>query len=580
MAPNESIRGLRALPSAGPGDNVVPIPETELGYPVESDPWAVVGHQDPSMLDAVREVPLEELHRMTRTDGHARALLNVLTWPIRAAGRSVIPFEGGEKEADFIRDMLELPPHRGGMSTRMSYVLECHCLAFRDAFALFNKVSHVGDDGFIRLRKLSPRPARTLTLRQDEHGGFDGAVQKVFYQGRQHEVIIPREASLLFTVGKAESPLYGESLFLPAYYHYDKKHRLYYTLHVAAQAAAVPLRVGKVPSGTNRRALEGFRQHLQALGLQGSLAIPDTYEVETHTGSQGVLDAILKVVEHHDVAMSKSILAHFLDVGTEGKGNLGTATTTSELGDLFVVALEAHLQDIADGFNSFVIPYYVDSNFGTGKYPTFQFEPFSDDQKAVITETFGKLFSPTSPPQPEFVFELQRRMASELGLDEIDWNVLKERAVAEQALRDEVKAETAKAQLEGLKAPAGAPPVPGGATPPNATPPGMAPGAQPAVAAGRARLVGLSDGGGFDERAFVAALADEARDRAIALSNPDAPRDIHGSLIYENEEVALASNPTEVYVVVATVGSTVVCSPSGGGSDVHHQADQLIKLDG
>ena len=93
--------------------------------------------QDPSRKQPSPDVSLRDLRVMTQRDGHARAMMSVLSLPIRAARRVVDPFEGGEAEAAFIRDMLELPPHRGGMSTPLSYVLAAHATAFRDGFRVF-----------------------------------------------------------------------------------------------------------------------------------------------------------------------------------------------------------------------------------------------------------------------------------------------------------------------------------------------------------------------------------------------------------------------------------------------------------
>lgn len=485
---SESTRGVR-LPAVD-NEGMV-IQPGELGYPLENTPWRVWSFDDPDVLEYNRAVPLEDLHRMTQRDGHMRMLFNMLQWPMRAAEFAIEPDQDGEVEGDFIRAMLTDPPQKGGMTTTMSYIMACMSLAFRDGFQVFEKVIEVRD-GFQVLRKLSPRPSRTIIFRYDDHGGLAGVVQKVWYKGEQKRIEIPVEKLLVWTVGKETEPLQGESLFLPAYYHYDKKHRLYYIAHIAAMVGAVPLRVGKVPAGQPKANLAYFREVLQKLGLQGALSIPAGWEVETHSNTTSVLGDILALIEHHDVQASKSMLAQFSNIATEGKGGLGTATSTSELGDLFVVALETHLQDIAQLFNSYLIPYFVDVNFGTGRYPTLRFEPFSDDQNIRMKETFTALFNATSPPLPSMMFEVMREFAETLNLEGIDWD--KERGMyeAEQQARQEVKDAERDAQKKALAA---------GETQ-NAAPPGLRPpvpaklgeeGSRKRAEVGHARAVALAE---------------------------------------------------------------------------------------
>lgn len=456
----EETKGAR---SGNPEDT--PIQPGEMAFPIGGDPWAILGFQDPSVMKVHRDIELDDLRRMTQRDGHARAMLNVLTWPMRAAKRVVEPDEDGEEEADFIDAMLNDPPHKGGMTTTMDYILTSHGLAFRDGFKVFEKCTAIrttreGETGEFRevLRKLKPLPSNTIAFRYDEYGGFDGIVQTIYWKGEKRIVPLPREKCLLFTVGKEESPLEGESLFLPAYYHYDKKHRLYYIAHLAAQAAATGLRVGTMGSADSKLK-HAFLDALRSLGVNGSMVVPLGAEVDVHT-IPSILGDLIKMIEHHDMAMSKSILAHFLDIGTEGKGQMGTASTTSELGDLFVVALEAHLRNIAEGITAYLIPYFIDRNFGTGRYPTFRFEPFSDEQKEAMADTFGKLFNATSQPVADMMFEVQRNMAEALGLENIDWDSLKADFDKEQLRKKDLE-ETKDAVAKDLLLNPPPPPVPG-----------------------------------------------------------------------------------------------------------------------
>lgn len=448
-SPTTETKGLRLPP-----EEDEPITPGELAYPIGGDPWMTLGQQDPSLMQSRREVSLADLKRMTTHDGHARAMLNMISLPIRAAKQIVEPDEDGEMEAEFIDQMLHLPPHRGGMTTPMSYVLASHALAVRDGFKVFEKVVDVIEfEGrqWQVLRKLKPLPSDTILFRYDDFGGLAGVQQTIYWKGEKKIIELPPEKVLVYTVGKEESPLEGESAMLPAYYHYDKKHRLYYISHIAAQLCATGVRVGKAGAST-QAVRQKFFDSLRNLGLNGTVVAPAGFEVDFHT-IPAILDQLLHLIEHHDMAMSKSILAHFMDIGSEGKGQLGTATTTSELGDLFITALEAHLDDIAQGFNAYVIPYFIDVNFGSGKYPTFKFEPFSDESKALIAEAFKGLFNAATPPVGDMLFEIQKQMADVLGLEGIDWDELKKAFDEEEKRKQELKEATDKATLDLVKNP-------------------------------------------------------------------------------------------------------------------------------
>ncbi len=56
-------------------------------------------------------VPIEDIQKMRRTDGHIRALIRLLTLPIisSVADSTYVPAEGGEAEAEFIEKVFTLP---------------------------------------------------------------------------------------------------------------------------------------------------------------------------------------------------------------------------------------------------------------------------------------------------------------------------------------------------------------------------------------------------------------------------------------------------------------------------------------
>ena len=403
------------------------------------------------LLESSDQVPIDKLQRMTRFDGQAKALLNILTMPVRTAKWQIVPCKDGVREAKFITEMLTRPPHRGGMSIPFGSVLGFLALAIRDRFKVVEKIwEYQRVDGELRyvLKKLAPRPTETLKIKVDNAGDFVGVHQRANFHGRFIDVQIPKHKLLLYTYGKEEAPLAGESAFNAAHYHFDKKHKLYYIAHIAYSVAALPPRVGTIPRGvTNSAEIDAFRTNLSSLGLNTAITIPEGWEVETLQLNRSFAD-FMPLINHHDFMMAISVLAQFLRLGQTG---VGAFALSSDQSDVFVTAMQHFLDDIAGVITSYLLPDIVDLNFGSQKYPKFQFETLSDKATNIIRELFGKLAVTQSPTVTgEFLFEIEKRMAEILGLS-IDYEGI------EKELADIAAAER-KQELERAKNP---PSVPG-----------------------------------------------------------------------------------------------------------------------
>lgn len=390
------------------------------------------------LIEDDRQVPIDKLQRMTRFDGHARALLNILTMPTRSAKWQIVPAKDGIREAKFVEEMLTLPPHRGGMSIPFKAILGFLALAIRDRFKVVEKVWDMQRiDGVQRvvLRKLAPRPTETLKIRVDQRGDLVGVHQYTSFKGKTIDVLLPKEKILLFTFGKEEGMLGGESAFNAAHYHYDKKHKLYYIAHIAYSVAAIPPRIGTIPSGSsNKQEIDAFRNNMAALGLNTAMTKPEGWLVEALQLNRSFSD-FMPLINHHDLMMALSVLAQFLRLGqTSGEGSFALSSNQS---DIFIMAMQQFLDDLAETITAYLLPDIIDFNFGSGKYPTFKFETLSDKATAIVRELFGKLTTAADPHVTgEFMLEIEKRMAETLGLG-VDYNAI------EKELQDIATAERA-----------------------------------------------------------------------------------------------------------------------------------------
>lgn len=423
---------------------------------------------------------VRQLVLMRRTDGQARALYRLLTLPIRSALRTAtfVPAEEGDKEAEFIDQMFNLPAAGGGMQTPFNRIMAQMLMCVFDGFSAFEQVywspSTGPLKGKITLKKLAYRSSETITFLTDEHGEFAGLRQRANLHGRYIDIAVDKEDSFYVAAQEEERMHYGVSFFQSAFHHYDKKVKLYYIAHLAAQRSAVGMRDGTWPVGATEKEKNNFKRALADVGVAQFIAHPENFKVNLLT-EQGSFD-FLSYINHHNSQMSKSVLAAFFDTNQGGGSSDTSLVNFGEQSDaMFILMLQTIMDEMASAINDWLIPKFVDWNFGTDKYPTFTWGTFTNEQKEAIQKTFDKLAA-TSPQgvnvTPEFLRQLEIKISDELGL-EIDYDEI-------QKVEDEQKAaeEAANASVDsGFQgAPEGLPAE------------GAAPTDQPPVDDGAARL--------------------------------------------------------------------------------------------
>jgi hypothetical protein len=220
--------------------------------------------------------------------------------------------------------------------------------------------------------------------------------------------------------------------------------------------------------------------------------------------------------------MSKSILAAFFDK-EQGGGDSGKLVDFGTQSDaLFLLMLQTIMGEVEEVINQKVIPRFIDWNFGSGKYPQFQFGSLSAEQKATMVDLFKTLAvgGQSLVVRPEFVHELEVQVAEELGL-EIDWETVEAKMAEEEQLAQD------QAQLQaitgaGITMPGTPDPadmvVPGAPAPGGASGPGKGGGhAQidpSALPEGFTLSAGEGEFGEFEETVTLTELAGQLLDEA------------------------------------------------------------------
>lgn len=476
------------------------------------------------------------LDAMLRMDGHFRALYRLLTLPFRQAKWTFVANDGGDEEGDFMNQVFSAPPYQGGMSTSFDFIRARMIQAVVYGFAAFEPVWTManvqGHGNRIVLKKLAPRDARTIRFRATDDGGFDGFVQRAHRPNAGFsQVIIPKEKCFFFTVDKEDHPFYGRSMFEPALYHFDKKHKLYYIGHIAAQFAAVPGRLGFETGAQNTVTVaqrNSMRTALANFGFNSAMMVPAGFDVKPFGGdAASPLEGLLEWVNHHNVQGSQSVLAQFIDLAQGVGGGTGSYALSQDSSDLFLMSQETILNSAAEHINWFLVPNLIDWNFGSGKYPTLKFDPLSDDMKEAMIEVFSALaVAPQDHVTPDFLFELEKRVADRFGLG-IDYDKIEEER--EEAAKQQASVTDALTALMGQGIGNDTPPPPAPGVPPAPGQPPTAPGATPppAVAASE------TDEGG--DVIFLADLNDAQKPGRSAADIAKHKRNALGKFAHINE---------------------------------------------
>lgn len=453
-------------------------------------------------------VSLDNLVLMLRRDGQARSLYHLLTLPFRTAlkGAKWVAPDGvtdADKEVDFANQMFSLPPQSGGMDVPMSKLLQQILLAIPYGFSAFEEVRYIPDNGplkgLITLQELSLRDARTIRFKVDDKGKYNGFQQRTSVNGTSYDVWIQKNKSCYMTCSSAENPMYGVSLFEAAYTHYEIKRKLYYLAHLAAQFAAVPARFGEIPAQYQRPQMIAFKKALSDFATNTAMTYPAGYKVTLQPSASTF--NFLALIDHQNHMMSRSVLAGFID--TENRPALVDINSSDPQGDLFVMMVESLLQDIAEMFTQQLLPKYIDWNFGSGKYPVFKFGPLSDDDKNAMVDVFSSVvIAPTLNCTPEFVRQLEEKLADQFGLD-IDYTAIaKMEAAAAQQAQEQAQQQAEQGAAQAGAIAGGAPPEPlvgsdGLPTPPAA--PGQGPLPQAGSVPPADNTVSASRGADIDE---------------------------------------------------------------------------------
>lgn len=368
------------------------------------------------VINTAGKLKPEDYTKMLDTDGTASALYRVITQPILSANFNIEPADDSpeaKKQADFVKTAITRPPHEGGMTTPFELVLADMLLAVAQGWRGFEKVFEL-KEGKIVYRKIAQRDTSNTTILSDDRGGFNGLRQRALIGSKFETVTIPKEYSFVFTFGKERNWLYGESAFKAAYYHFDKKHRLYYLAHQQGQFDAIPAKVVIGKENAKQETLEEVVDDVDRLGVSSTVGIPAGYTLEGLDGKKG--RDLVPLIDHHNAEMARSVLAHFMMLGTGS--DTGSWALSSDQSDLFLTAIKGLMKLVESHITSYLLPDLHDYNFENPRYSRFEFEDITDQTAELLREVAKSVFQSKPEGIPDYVIEgIVEKLATHLDID-------------------------------------------------------------------------------------------------------------------------------------------------------------------
>jgi hypothetical protein len=338
------------------------------------------------------KITTKDMLGMLDNDGTASAMYMVITEPIKANTWDIEPFDNSpeaKKQADEVREAMTLPPHMGGMTTPMSLVIADMLRAIIEGNRKYEKVFELRN-GRIVYQKIAPRDDSSTVILQDDRGGFNGLRQRAYIGKEYKTVTIDRQYSFVFTYRKEFATLMGKSAFRAAYYHYEKKHRLYYIANQMAQFGALPPKKVTAPKGAKQKDIDLHVALADQLGVSSTIGLPDGWELDAYDAAKGRYDP-MGLIDHHNAEMARSILAQFMMLGTGG--STGSWALSKDQSDMFIIALRGVMNSIEEHINSYVLPDLVNYNYESPKYPRFKFANLTDATVELLKEAMTLVFN-------------------------------------------------------------------------------------------------------------------------------------------------------------------------------------------
>jgi hypothetical protein len=361
--------------------------------------------------------------KMRRSDAQVAATLLACELPIRAAHWDVLPASDAPEDREIARLVRE--NLFGGLeyvSPSGVKVSQCWDDVLRNALLMlaFGAAAHeeiyAVDGARVRLARLAPRlPITFYRWITDADGETLLALNQYGYRNASFESVeIPADRLAVFTFNQEGANFFGRSMLRPAYMHWYIKHQLYRIDAIAGErnGLGVPT-IEQGPNGSkeDREAAAKWVTQLAAHEKTG-VSLPHGWTFSLK-GVEGNVRDLYNSIQHHNIEISRTALAFFMNLGLGPRAGGNRALGDSQT-DFFFLAVQATADHLARTLNATCIKRLVDFNWeGVRRYPTLAVSNLRARSFDQVLDTLARLSQTgVMAPYPE----LAQYITRELGL--------------------------------------------------------------------------------------------------------------------------------------------------------------------
>lgn len=330
--------------------------------------------------------------RMSKEDGRVSSLLQAIGLPVRRTPWRIDQNGARDEVTEFVAQNLGLsiagaaPLALSRTKGRFSWGqhLQTALLMLPYGHSFFEQVYRLDEDGFARIRKLAPRPQKTINaINVALDGGLESITQsppastgKVSYGIGGVEIPVGR---LVAYVRDPEPGQWtGSSLLRPAYKHWILKDEFMRLQAATARRNGMGVPVATAPAG--EQDIEKYRKIASEFrgGMVSGVGLPFDAKFELK-GVNGNLPDMQQAIDYQDKQIALAGLAHFLNLD---KG--GSYALASVQADTFVQSVQTFAETIRDTANAHIVEDLVDINFGEDEpAPRIVFDEIGSRQDAT-----------------------------------------------------------------------------------------------------------------------------------------------------------------------------------------------------
>ena len=343
--------------------------------------WSELGGSDPTEYVPELQWPQSvRTYEEMRNDSQLAALWHASSWPIRRYTWTLDPRDADPSACEMLAEDLGLsliggqPPTR---RTRRFNFGEHLALALQGLIYGHYCFEQVGEvvDGVWRLRKLAPRPPRTIEEWEvADDGGLKGIVQLRGGDFTAKPIKLSVDRLVVYAWDREPGSWVGRSLLRSVYRNWLVKDRLIRIDSVNHERAGVGMPTIEAPEGASQAMVDMLQEMASSYraGEWGGGALPHGAKLRLQ-GVEGAQPRTMESIKYHDEAMARAWLLMFMQLGQ-------TQTGSRSLGEAFIdwfsLAQETVAEWIAETFTDYVIGDWFLWNYGEDvALPKLHYEP-------------------------------------------------------------------------------------------------------------------------------------------------------------------------------------------------------------